>query len=809
MIIYRNINGVKTIIHNIEVDAQTELRQSISGEDLINSRFTVEQNKLDLQIGDFVEFKDSVYTVLDEPQVKKAQNSFSYVIEFKSDQYILKNVQLLNPDTEETEFFLFGNAIDMVSLIISNMNRVYTDGAYYADFVEIAEPKNIGFNNENCLAALQKIATEFGCEFTVKGKKITLRKKIGKETNLTFEYKKELREITRQSLPNAELLTVLYARGSERNITNEYGSKRLKIPKIENNVDIFGTIERSVTFEDIYPRLNGQVSAVYDDIYAFGDTAIDFDVNNQLMGGIKAKVVFNTGDLAGREFEIYRYTHSTKKVELVPYTDDADLELPSEIFRPRVGDEYVFVGIKMPQAYIDNAEAELMEKATEYLEKYSQPNVIYKVEPHHPELRRKNMDLNLGDIVTLKDTDFGIEFKTRILKLSQKIHNPYEYKLDIGNQVTVSYFTQVMSDTKDIRNNIYMNDKYYMEQFNRVYNNVKGLTAPLYVNRGEFNPDNFYYNNQNRRDYVFRYDINGKKEWYFYIGQDHDRAEWVQANWQYIGDQFEILATQTILAENANIGHWLIQNGHIVSQANYNGNPRVHLNAVEGLIRLISGITVYSDSGYRDYTQTIELNSETGQISAHRSGDEYQEEALTTLSSNGVKADFAGQTVMTPPGYMVPTSQEIGKAAILGDATGKLSKIWLDFGFVAGVVGKAENTSNDPTPAYGGVFWDLKTYGRYVGIELVSIHITSHQIEKYAEFVSCYNNSFCEVKLPPNPIEGREIKIRRNVGEIIVSSSGNFMLRAVREDRVAIGLGDCWTFVWDGMYWLSNVQGRG
>src|SRR5690606_33333145 len=104
--------------------------------------------------------------------------------EFKSDQYILKNVQVLNPETLETEFFLFGNAIDMVSLIIHNLNRVYTDGAYYADYVEQTEAKNISFNNENCLASIQRIAQEFGCEFTVKGKKITFRQKIGKETDL-------------------------------------------------------------------------------------------------------------------------------------------------------------------------------------------------------------------------------------------------------------------------------------------------------------------------------------------------------------------------------------------------------------------------------------------------------------------------------------------------------------------------------------------------------------------------------------------------------------------------------------------------
>lgn len=255
MIIYRYINEVKTQLHDIEVDDQTELRQKISGEDVILSRFTLPE-KIDLQIGDFVEFKDSVFTILDEPSIKKSQGFFAYNVQFKSDQYILKNVTLINPDTEETEFYLFGDPIDMVSLIISNMNRVYTNGDYYADYVEQLPGKNIGFNNTNCLAALQQIAQEFECEFQVKGKKITFRKKIGKETDLVFKYKKNLRDIERTTLSNAELMTVLYATGSERNITNEYGYNRLRIDPISNNTELFGTIERAITFEDIYPRLN-------------------------------------------------------------------------------------------------------------------------------------------------------------------------------------------------------------------------------------------------------------------------------------------------------------------------------------------------------------------------------------------------------------------------------------------------------------------------------------------------------------------------------------------------------------------------
>jgi len=126
MKIYRN----EIEIQDIEVDGQTELKQKVGAEDIITSRFTVIETKLDLQIGDYVLFKDSVYTLLDEPQVKKEKNSFTYNLQFKGDLYVLKNVQLKNPDTDEHEFSLFGDAIDMISLIIYNANRVYGLSGY-------------------------------------------------------------------------------------------------------------------------------------------------------------------------------------------------------------------------------------------------------------------------------------------------------------------------------------------------------------------------------------------------------------------------------------------------------------------------------------------------------------------------------------------------------------------------------------------------------------------------------------------------------------------------------------------------------
>ena len=789
MKIYRN----SVEIHDIEIDKNTELRQSISGEDLITSRFTLPE-KIDLQIGDYVTWNGIDYTLLDEPQYKKSQGFFSYALQFKSTQYLLKNVLVLLDDN--AEFYLFGNAQTLVSQIINNLNRVY--GGYYADFVEDTEEINFFFNNFNCLAAIQNIATQLACEFRVEGKKITFRKKLGQETGLTFQYHKELREIERKPVQNAELVTKLYPFGSTRNITNDYGNKRLKINPISNNVGVFGIIERVKVFEDIYPRFKGNVGST-SSITKFKDTGIDFNINDQLVPGLTAKVTFNSGDLAGREFEISSYNSSTKEVEIIPYSDDTGLTLPNDTLKPRVGDKYVFWDIKMPQTYIDNAEAELLEKSQEYLEVNSQPNVAYTVTPDYTELKNQNISLKLGDIITINDTDFGITFSVRILSLTQKIVNPFEYELTIGNQVTLNYVTQVINDQKDIRNEIYLNEIKQKELYDRLYYNLRHLKTAVYVNRNEFDSDTYYYNNENRRDYVFRYDNTGTKNWYYFIGDDHTKGAWIESNWQLIGDSFEIIASETILAENANIGDWIIQNGQLVSQAGYDNEPRAQLNGLDGILRLVSPVTVQTESGaVRTYKQVIEINSQTGEIIASRSGDSFQRSGTIIINADGMFANNPGtQAVSSSTGLDI-------KGAVVGHAQTKTSKS-SGVDLIAGIIGIASNSSSNPAPSYGGAFWNLKTFGRSVNVKVITSSQTSYSINKNDEFISCYNSNTLKLYLPSSPYVGTKIIIKRLRAHVDVY--GKIFFRN-STNRQAIADGDTLHLIWDGTYWCANKMTR-
>ncbi len=288
------------------------------------------------------------------------------------------------------------------------------------------------------------------------------------------------------------MVTRLYAFGGTRNLTHTYGNKRLKLPNIngyiEENTAIFGIIEGVVNFDDIYPHREGTVTTVGNPL-EFIDDAIDFNVNEQLIAGVTAKVTFNTGDLAGYEFEIASFNNITKQFIIIPYEDTNGLVLPNDTLKPQLGDSYVLHDIQIPQTYIDTAEQELLTKATDYLHENSSPNVIYNIVPDYPYLRQNLIQLNVGDSITIVDTDFDITYQTRIINLTQSLANPYLYSIKVGNQQTVGYLTRVLSNQLEIENALILERTDRTIQYNQLRSNLKTIDE---LRDTLFDPDGYF-----------------------------------------------------------------------------------------------------------------------------------------------------------------------------------------------------------------------------------------------------------------------------------------------------------------------------
>jgi hypothetical protein len=237
------------------------------------------------------------------------------------------------------------------------------------------------------------------------------------------------------------------------------------LPFIERNTSIYGVIEHTEIFDDIFPRRTGTVSAVNaGDEHEFTDAAMDFDVNSFLLPGLTAKVTFNTGQLAGYTFEIESYNHSLKQFRIQKNAEERVLELPSSTLKPAIGDKYVIVDIEMPTSYVTIAENDLLAAAIARLIELSEPQLAYTLVLDPAFMRRINRTVNLGDLVWIVDAELEVQKKIRIIGFSRNIQEEFQYQLELSDTVTPGTVSRIISaqqssdgNIRDITNQLFNN----------------------------------------------------------------------------------------------------------------------------------------------------------------------------------------------------------------------------------------------------------------------------------------------------------------------------------------------------------------
>ncbi len=469
--IYRGPNPVLTIR---PTGQQTKKLMDVS---VVQLEFELPE-AFDLAIGDTVTVFGEVFTLNVLPSVqKKSSIQYQYSCQFEAEAYNLAKIlfMMLGDDNtlKEAEFALMGNALTFMQLVARNANRIspgWTLGA-----IADTEFKNLTFNQENCLQVLGRLATEFKTEFWIEGKTLYLSKK-GQVSSLVFEYGKGkgLYGISRQNVNDKNICTRLYVSGSTKNIPGTYRnySNRLKLPflapdnvtvmngtYLERNAEFYGIIEHSETFEAVYPHRRGKVTAVGESFLSFYDEKLptEFNLKNQLLPGITAKVSFHTGQLAGYEFEINDYNHSTGQIKINKNELEKALEVPSVLLRPMVGDEYVLFDILMPESYVRAAEVELYQKAVLYLDQNSSPRVLYSVicDPLH--FKRQKITINLGDYIRVVDAALHIDREIRVIGFTRALDNAYAYQLELSDVVTVPSIVRQYAQQEEVERVILFN----------------------------------------------------------------------------------------------------------------------------------------------------------------------------------------------------------------------------------------------------------------------------------------------------------------------------------------------------------------
>lgn len=109
--------------------------------------------------------------------------------------------------------------------------------------------------------------------------------------------------------------------------------------------------------------------------------------------------------------------------------------------------------------------------------------------------------------------------------------------------------------------------------------------SPVLVFRGDYDSAKTYYGDKNRLDAV-------KYNSLYYIaridaGTFSNVFPTNTSKWNSFGAQFETVATQLLLAENANIAGWIFRNGRLESEAQTkSGEPMMYLDGTKGEARL-------------------------------------------------------------------------------------------------------------------------------------------------------------------------------------------------------------------------------
>ena len=243
--------------------------------------------------------------------------------------------------------------------------------------------------------------------------------------------------------------------------------------------------EDSLDCSEIYPRRVGTVGGVVSDggtwkdddgeshtYYDFVDLTLPtdeddedyIDYNELIIDGETMTVQFQSGMLAGREFEV-------EEVEIISgaWTDDDGNEVTSAwCFRlvpeeqdgvlmpsdedgdwlPAEGDTYAVFNVSMPQAYISAAEREMLKEAVEYMYEHETQKFTFTGELQSKWARENwsgiSAKLIVGGYVDFSDTQFapgGVEI--RITGIKDYLHKPYAPELELSNEA--SYNGNVVS----------------------------------------------------------------------------------------------------------------------------------------------------------------------------------------------------------------------------------------------------------------------------------------------------------------------------------------------------------------------------
>lgn len=433
-----------------------------------------------LDVNDYVLLSGVKFSINKEYKPKqKSTQEYTYSVKFYGPEHDAQRVMYLNltDGQYDVQFSLDGSPREHLKKWVDNMNRIYGREVWSMGDVVVAANQTIEYNNSSCWDALAFIAEAFETEWWADGFTINLSR-CERGERISLGYMQGLTSLTQSENSNdVKFFTRLIPLGSTKNIDrSRYGYSRLQLPDKSTYVDRntqYGLYEyvEEAAFAEIFPHYTGTVSSVRSEektgedkkpftIYYFKDNGMTFDPSskdNEISGLVK-HVSFQTGDLAGRDFEA-NYNSATKEWEIINIYPDEETQIPGGNLIPRVGNTYIPWNFRMPAEYETQAEQDYKAAVDNYLKKYSEDVSKYGGDTDYIYIDTHNVPLQLGQSVRLiSDEYFGeVGYRdSRMTKVVRKLDNLSIATIECSNQVGKGWKSQVDSSITQL--------KYVLEQ---------------------------------------------------------------------------------------------------------------------------------------------------------------------------------------------------------------------------------------------------------------------------------------------------------------------------------------------------------
>ena len=481
-------------------DDNSYRHRAMMGDNSLTLYFSLPQH-VEIPVGAYCEHDDERYTLMHPESLKMHHTRhFEYTVELVAEQGKMSIWKFRNTVDGRLRFSLTAKPHEHLQMLVDNLNR--RDSGWTLGTCIDSPERVVNYDHAFCRDALAMIAKEFGTEYEIVGKRISLGAVEHDRANaLPLSYGKGNGFVSGVARTNGEdsvPTEILYVQGGERNIDrSKYGASTLHLPvnaaiaydgahfEGETGYDaararryrtdekgfsvqradrpLSSMAEDSVDLTDIYPSRVGTVGEVItanekNHFYDFTDPTIPatLDFEQCLIAGEKMTVIFQSGMLSGREFEV-KYAHAAsgkkaRRFEIVPQEIDG-MTMPGGVFVPRVGDKYAVFHCMLPQAYVNDtatrsgAEWDLLRKAVQHLYTHEMAKFAFTGTLDGIWAKRNwesvGERLQIGAFVLFSDKQFQPEgVAVRIVGIKDYINTPHSPEIELSNApVAVSFST--------------------------------------------------------------------------------------------------------------------------------------------------------------------------------------------------------------------------------------------------------------------------------------------------------------------------------------------------------------------------------